>query len=328
MAFAVVLSSCSTTEKFSIYAKPGTEIYSPGASAPAVVPASGELKMEVPSDGYYGYMLSRAPGEKTIVPFGLDCRHSSHSGTKFARAAGYVLTIAGLGALLGGGIGVLGADSNEDEESSTVFADVAAIGGASVLIGCAIGMPADSRLKQTSYKYNFAYNRKQFVIQNIPLTPLVRVDDTKDSSSDSVVSVRRKAKARVQGSPSSKSPAVTKVKRGIKDAGASVSGRYVGSGTLYKKTSVVEEYASVEVVIERVDDNKVKMQVIESGEDYFEEPLLYDVVKNKDGSYKLTIKDIHSATMKIDSKGRLKFVHDKIYIDDDMYRLAISADKD
>jgi hypothetical protein len=79
--------------------------------------------------------------------------------------------------------------------------------------------------------------------------------------------------------------------------------------------------------LERIDKSHVKVTFYEADEEYFESPDTYEIKYNSDGSYSLIIPTISSATITIDKKGNLTYLHKKVIIDGDTYTLKASVVK-
>ena len=172
MSVALLSASCSTTEKFCIYGKPGTEIYYPEVSkAAGTIPSAGKLQLEVPSDDFYGIMLARYPGREYKVPFGLNFKGASHTGAKIGVGLGYTLEGAGMVSMFTGLIVLIAGSAGDDV---AVMGGLLTAGGAAVTgVGAAIGIPSDSRLDQLSFRYNYTYSKSQFAADDVAQVPLL-----------------------------------------------------------------------------------------------------------------------------------------------------------
>ncbi len=171
MLLVTVLSvSCTTTEKFIVHATPGTEIYAPYMTDRplGVVPQSGELKVEISSDMYCAFMLSKEPNSKLMVPFGLSTKGTSNFSEDGAIAMGWLLP---------------------------------------PIIGACYGIPMSMRASQVSYEYQFTYEKQHYAIQNVqtsllypdpPKSNNIVVDKTskRSKASSSAASIGRTSKAR------------------------------------------------------------------------------------------------------------------------------------
>lgn len=331
MGLAVLLlASCSTQEKLSIQAKPGTRLYSPDrpTSLFATVPDNGKVELRLPSDAYYGYFLAQEPGSDLVVPFGLDYKNTSVSGSQAAKYTGFAVSAVGVGGCLIGTIAMLAANSNEDEESTSLFGVVAGIGGGVGLAGLGIGSVAGARSGQLSYEYAFTYLSGQKAIQDIPMVPLRRVDPPKNAPEEtgkSSAKPRTKAVSGTAAKGDGKAKGSTAKKRS--DYAASVKGTYSGKGSLLAGKTVEEEFGDVDIVIERIDKTHVNVTFMENGEEFFESPDTYEVSYKK-GNYILTIPGLPAATITITKKGKLTYRHKSVLLDDATYTLTATAGRD
>lgn len=242
------------------------------------------MKVELTSDGYYGYLLAKDPGSNMVIPFGVDCKNNSHIGTKAALGASYTVASAGVFGLLVGTIMICAGD---DEIATPFFCPGS--GGCSV--GGLGGMVTESRMNQLSYDYNFSYFKNQKAIQDMNLSAILLREDPPKEASEQLVANKRKraALSSVSSDKKVESETPAKVKKRIKDYGKAIAGEYSGTGKLLQNKISVEDYSNIEVIISRISNNEVTVRIIESGEDYFESPLQCNVVKEKDGGYSLSI---------------------------------------
>lgn len=323
-----ILASCSTTEKFTIHAKPGTEIFLPDRkySAYATVPENGKVDVKVTSDAYYGYALAKEPGNSFKVPFGLDYKNSSTAGAHFAMYTGYVITACGLAAAAGGGIlAIVG-----DDDTTETFALVAAGGAGVAALGAGIWAPADARLDQTSYEYAFSYLKNQQAIQDIQLVPLRRQDPFKselNKPKEKATRARAKASSAQAAETETVTPKGSTAKKRT-DFAKNIAGTYHGDGSLLNSGAIEEEYSDVTIVLERVDKNHVKVIFKENGEEYFESPDVYEITRQKRGTYELVVPGLPSAKITISKKGELKYQHDSVILDDVVYTLKATVEKE
>lgn len=325
------LVSCHTTEKFTVHATPGTEIYAPyNLSQPiGMVPQSGKLKVELSSDIYCGYMFSREPGSELKVPFGIDYKNTSRTGTKAALGAGWALTGVGTAALVAGTVGVATA-GQEDDDSAVLFGIICGAGGGVALGSAGIVAAADARMKQLAYNYSFTYLKNQYALQDVQLKPLANPDTPKEPSVMTVKPSRKKAisnTAYTNASPldNKSGNATSKAKKTRGDFGKNLAGTYDGTGSLKQKGRIIEAYDNISIIITRIDKTTVSVQVVESDEEFFESPSIYDIKRQSDGSFLLTMRDIPSAAIKIAPSGAITYTHNKVNIDNEMYHLTIKA---
>lgn len=116
-------------------------------------------------------------------------------------------------------------------------------------------------------------------------------------------------------------------KRSLTDNAKFVSGTYTGSGYLTQKGKVIEEYSAMKVVVLRIDNNTVNIDVVENGESYFSSKTEYKVKKKGKNTYVLFLEDIPDASIIIDNAGHLSYIHPKVNIDGEIYTLNITANK-
>lgn len=326
------ITSCSTTEKFNVYAPKGTKIYTPNntISPKGVTTYSDKINIEVPSDMYCGYVLVQSSESDVKIPIGIDYKTNKHTGTKAALYTAGTLASVGVGVALIGGIAMIAATANGDSDVSDSFGLATGAGAAVAGIGAGIGMPSQARLRQTSYDYNFGYDKNQRI--SIPsLSPTLLNPNPSKSQADEPL----KPKGATRKKATSGKDVITEVTSNSSKVSASRSdnarkleGKYNGNGSLLMGTSVDENYPEISVILERADKNHVKVRIIESGEDYFDAPLIYEIQKGKNGNFTLKIEKLPEATIQITSKGKMTFTHKKVNIENKIYTLKIDANRD
>lgn len=318
-----ILTSCETYQSLTIKGQPGTEIYSPNMDKVGVISNKGIAKITLSRDGYYAYLMSLQPGTSQLIPFALDFHHKSFNGTRAELAAGYILASAGLLCTLTGGFAAIGGTSD-------LVAPFLGGGLGAALLGACIGGPAASRCEQTQYKYHFQYLPFQSTNQDIQFTSIV---DEGTNKNEPTVTTRANKRA-VSSSASTKHPSESSVsirktsssKRIINDLGKAVSGIYKGTGMLIQDENTIEKYNNIRIEITRIDRNHVYVNVIENGESFFSSESEYSI-KTSEKGYTLTLKDIPSAIIVIDTKGQVAYYHPKVNIEGEIYTLEISANK-
>ena len=115
--------------------------------------------------------------------------------------------------------------------------------------------------------------------------------------------------------------------RNLIDDANYVSGTYTGSGYLAQKGKVIEEYSAMKVVVMRIDNNMVNIDVVENGESYFSSKTIYQIKKKDKNTYVLSLDGISDAFVTIDNAGHLTYIHPKVNIDGEIYTLNITANK-
>ncbi len=328
LALLISSTACSTTEKFAVRAPQGTKLYTPDNLMTPAATASGEsAKIEIPSDMYCGYMYAKPENSNLYIPFGLDYHYASHAGTKISLYAGYTLASIGVTGAIIGTIAMLAANSQGDEESSDLFGLVFGIGAGTAGVGVAFGAPAQARLGQTAYDYNFGYDKKQVFEMPHLSANLLHPNPPKGATTLPAPSASGRKKASSGKEISTQTESGSKAKKNRSDFAKTISGTYNGTGKLLVGKTIDENYPEISVVIERIDKSHVKVRVIESGEDFFDGVLTYTVTRNKKGGYLLSIDNLPEATITVSKTGRLEFNHKKVNIDNTMYTLYISATK-
>lgn len=327
---AALLGACSTTEKFSVKAPVGTAVYTPNNTlTPKKVITSADARNEinVTSDTFYGYMLVKPENSSVQIPLGIDFHSENHTMTKTALYSAVGLELIGLTSLFCGTIMVL---AEGDDDTST--ASLVAVGGgaAASLMGLGIGMPAQSRLRQTAYDYNFAYDKKQTFVVPLLSSKLLHPNPSKVDL-NKPVSVKPERKKASSGTStkdvSTKSNQGSKSKKSKTDVATKISGVYEGTGVLYLDKEMEDSYDDIIVQISKVDKDHVDLIIIENGEEFFETPLRFNVKKNKNGTYSLTMDNVKGAKVTLTKDGKLTFSHPMVIIEDETYTLNLTSAK-
>lgn len=332
-AIGLLLSSCSTVEKYNVYAQSGTAIYTPGNSSTAIAVSNGNqpVKMQVPSADYYGYLIAENPVTGLKAPFGLDVRKKVRHGEKAALGIGWALAGAGMGTLVSGTSLVIAAAASGDDDLMTIGAITTGTGAGCGMIGGAILAPASSRLEQLTHSYQFTYCKDQTInfdglsakLLN-PNMPKGQAEVPASPGRSKAISGKGQISQESGGTDISKTSAARKLHS---DLGKKVEGTYIGSGQLLYGKNVEEYYKEVVLLIESIGKNRVKVRVIESDEDFFAAPIEYMVEKDKSGGWILKIEDIPSATILIDKSGKARFEHKSVNIDNEIYSLSLTANR-
>ena len=193
----------------------------------------------------------------------------------------------------------------------------------------AIGSPANSRSSQTQYEHKYKYLSVQNTNQDLQFTQIMDVgynktlqnDDNKYLATPTSESTSSKGSSTVARRKFSVS------KRTLTDNANYVSGTYTGSGYLAQKGKVIEEYSAMKVVVLRIDNNTVNIDVVENGESYFSSKAKYQIKKKGKNTYVLSLDGISDAFITIDKAGHLTYTHPKVNIDGEIYTLNITANK-
>lgn len=152
--FIFNLSSCYTTEKITVYGKPGTEVYTPNKEKISEINSDGKAKVILSSDACYTYLLSKDVNSNMYIPFALDYKNKSYAGTKFLNGTAMCIASGGLVLTLAGAIAICAGD---EEVGAPLFVS----GTAPALLGAFTGMVTSSRLDQKNRQWQFKYLKNQ-----------------------------------------------------------------------------------------------------------------------------------------------------------------------
>ncbi|MBQ8190831.1 MAG: hypothetical protein IJZ45_03600 [Bacteroidaceae bacterium] len=314
-----LLTSCSTTEKFLVSGTPNTKIYTPAYEHVGTVGSDGTAQIELTSDYYYAYLLSKDADSDAYIPFALDYKYKSRAGAQFLKWTGISITATGLYVELMGAI-MYGAGLEED-----VTMPMVAGGAVGALAGMSFGWPASERMDQTAYEYQFKYLSKQSTNSDLHFTKVAFTEPHKNAGQ---VNHDISTSPIVEETSVSKKQLTEKSAKTLKNYGKQVANTYVGTGKLTQNKTTIESYSNIKVKVEYVNKDEVRVNVTESnGSDFFADYSLYKVEKRTDGSYLLTHSKIASATITIDINGNLKYNHPKVNIDGEVYNLQITTTK-
>lgn len=315
----VVFYSCSSSQNITVKGTPGTEIYSPANTKLGVIDSAGELKVSVPNGGrFYHYLLSGKVGEGKLVPFALNYKHSGNFELQNAMIYGGASTVFS-GALFTGVSVATGDGAGE----------LTPIGLGQMAVGALIGGIGLLLSNMNNGEYEYRYLSYQKTNEDLAFLPIQDTGYKKGVESVNCV-VDDTPNRRVKASASVSSDNQTSAsKRQIKkDVSKFVSGSYIGTGSLSQKGKIVEEYDLVKVLITRIDNANVLIDVVEGGESFFSSKIRYQVVKKGKNTYVLSLNGVPGASIIIDKNGRLTFKHPKVNIEGELYTLNINAEKE
>ena len=299
----LVVPSCKTTQKFIVSGTPGTKIYTPKGECVGTIENTGEVQIELSDNGYYAYMLSKADTSDLFVPFALDYKKRSSNGVFTLRVAGYTLVLMGLTTEL---LGLVNPGGLSDDARGYVVAG--GLGGA--VLGAALGIPAELKMKQTSYEWQFKYLGNQSTNQDMTFVKPVLTSVKKE-----VVSEKQTIKETKK-----------KTTKTFKNYSTQLEGMYIGSGTLTLNGEIIEKYSNAIIKVERIDNETVCVNVEESGALFFDDCNEYNITKTKNGYY-LKHNEITKAVIKVSNNGEIEYYHPSVNIDDSIYTLSITATK-
>lgn len=314
----ILLNSCTTSQKVTVQGTPGTEIYSPTMERLGIVGPNGKVSFKISRHSYYSYLMSKNAGANELVPFALDYKHCNN--TLAAAASWLGMSLAGAGALMGGISVAVGGDTPE----------ITAIGAAMLGAGLLMAIPSTSYFKKTHEFDEFKYLKYQKTNQDFSFLPIKDMGyvKTMQDNDNMVITPHVSDKANNGSSSSTATRRKSSVsKRTLNDNAKLVSGSYFGTGYLTQKGKVIEEYAKIKVVILRIDNNNVNVDVFENGESYFSKTNKYQVMKKGKNTYVLSLDGISDALITIDNAGHLTYIHPKVNIDGEIYTLNLTANK-
>lgn len=307
-------TSCSTSTKFTVYGEPGTQILTPSRTALATIDNTGKVKIANPDGVYYAFLLSHKPGTEEYIPFALDYKKKSYPGAQLAKGFGMGLAGAGSAILIGGAIAVLAGS----EDAAT---PLLAAGGAMDLLGIGIGMPADFRSQQTNHEYCYKYTSVQKTNQDLQFTKPQFDMYRPETSVKQDVNVEASSKTNKTLSSSSST-------KTLKDNATKIEGTYIGNGTLKQGNEIIETYNNISVTIKKKSKDVVLVNVVESdGSKFFTTDGEYTIKKQSNGKFVLTLKGINNATIEIDVTNNLVYIHPRVNIDGEIYKLNVNAKK-
>ncbi|MBR5531516.1 MAG: hypothetical protein IKU63_08460 [Bacteroidaceae bacterium] len=324
LAAAILLfHSCTTSQTISIAGTPGTEIYTPDKDKIAVIPATGKAKVRIPGDVYYAYFMSHQVGSNEFVPFALDFNRCNYAGKRAARILSY--PAAALGAIMVG----LGAANTAGEEDGSLRGPF--IGGGTIITAAGItgAIALHKQLKQTQLRYRYKYLSSQSTNEDFTFTHPIDngfIRTVKNEPQRSETQVENS-----EGTPAATSTAARRrgktstATRNLRDNGKQVAGTYVGTGRLLLNGEEVESYTDIKVVVKRIDENNVLVEVYESGEAFFNTGDKYSIKKASSGKFTLSLKGIPSATITISKNKNMVYLHPKVNIEGEIYTLEIKA---
>lgn len=313
----ILLHSCTTSQKITVQGTPGTEIYSPTMDRLGIVGSNGKVSLKISRHIYYSYLMSKNARANEFVPFALDYKHCNNT---LAATVSYIGTATALTGVLLGGISLaVGGDTPE----------ITGVGAAMLGTGGLIAIPSTYYYLKTHGDDQFKYLNNQRTNQDFSFLPIKDTGYDKTSQNDENKYLATPTSKKISSNSSStvarRKSSVSR--RSLTDNANFVSGTYTGSGYLAQKGKVIEEYPTMKVVVLRIDNSSVNIDVIENGESYFNTKTKYQVKKKGKNTYVLSLDGISDAFITIDSAGHLTYIHPKVNIDGEIYTLNITANK-
>ncbi|MCH5174786.1 MAG: hypothetical protein J1F40_02750 [Prevotellaceae bacterium] len=126
----LLLSSCSTSQTFTVQGEPGTVITTPQNQQIAVVDNSGNAQIKMKRKaGYYHYLNAQAPGSNLQVPFALDYKNKNRATKRGLIRAGE-WTLFGASIISSISLGAMALANVEDATAAYIILGATSIGGA------------------------------------------------------------------------------------------------------------------------------------------------------------------------------------------------------
>lgn len=147
-----LLSSCSTTQTFTVRGVPGTVISKDNMQI-AVIDQTGQAQIKTDREsGYQQFYLAKAPNSNLQVPFALDyVNHSRENSIYASRFTGGYFTTAGCLSI------IIGAAISKDKHSEKTGLNI-------ILLGVGVGLasiPFYSSYSKDPIDYNYDYLQLQ-----------------------------------------------------------------------------------------------------------------------------------------------------------------------
>lgn len=331
LSICILFTSCHTTQTITINAPSGTKIYTPSKVLLGTTSNKGSVDIEIDSDIYYAYLLSKSTDSDYYVPFALDYKNKNYNLTKFGEYVGKGIAYIGCGvtsfSLLAAAI--LGAAGADDETTST--AGFISLGGLGALgVGMAIGMSCEARGDQTQYQYRYKYLQTQTTNCDIKFTqPNYEENLIRKENKETTIEVEKVSTTPHKEENSSIANIKLKSDKStikLNNHARTISGEYLGSGKLTKDDSIIEDYENIKVILKYNDKNNVDVNVMLGEENLFPMPSTYKISKTENG-YNLKHSEISQAEISIDKSNNLIYIHQRVNIDNEIYTLTIKANK-
>lgn len=187
-------------------------------------------------------------------------------------------------------------------------------------VGCAKGM---------EFNRGFSVLKEQNANSDIHFTDPVYTESYKEISENSNTSISNRRIKETDDMTRDESNGVQTQKslRTLRNYANEVEGEYIGTGKLLLDGNVIETYSMIKVILKVVSKNMVSVQVVESGESFFDSADNYTVTKDKDGNYLLKHINIESATINISNTHKLFYEHPNVNIENQIYTLVISTEQ-
>ena len=315
-----IMTSCSSSTKFVVFANPGTEILTPTKKTLGVVGNNGQIKLKLDDDEYYAFLLTHTSESNDYVPFALDYKYRSGFAVGMTEVTLGTIALAGLSTAI---VGFL-ADKQGDEN----MGKVGAIGLAAGTAAAFGGLATSTRSNQLAYENGYKFLPRQFTNQDLSITTPKFESYIEQTNTEDIRQEASSIKTTAVASTISNKKLSQKASKSFKDWGTQIEGKYKGTGKLLLKSEMVETYVDITIALTRINNNTVSVEVFEAdGEKFFPEPNEYKITRKSNGTFELILEKIPSAKIIIDKKHKLTYTHPRVNIDGDIYTLNINGMK-
>ncbi len=294
----LMIQSCKTSTKFTVYGEPGTEIMTPRKYRLATIDGNGTAKIKIKNKAdFYSFLISHDPSSDNYIPFALDYKKKKYNN-------GVTLGATGVVAFVGGAV-----------------IDPAIMAAGLLFMGIG-GCYAWNMMTTENHLYHFKYLPEQHTNQDLKFTK-------PDYIPAQITSTTAPSEPIVQNSSAStKKILSSESTKTLKDNATKIEGTYVGTGNLKSGNDVIEDYTGIKVIITKKSKDTVLVNVYESdGSKFFATDGEYSVQKLSNGIFSLTLKGIKNATIEIDTQNNLVYLHPRVNIENEIYTLNIKAKK-
>ena len=324
--YLALLSSCSSSTKITINAKPGTVFPALYDKENKMVKCdqTGAVTYKHSDDNYIGLTYSFDKDRK-IIPFAFDYGKRGNAAIVFGNI-GKAIAVTGVFIDAIGAIIICA--GGEDVGITVALAGLGTVG-----FGFSFWGPLDAIGNQKAYEYHYKYKRHQNTNQDLAFTqPTITLLDPPQVYQNEISTTYESSPAPEEKNNNSDAAVSSKTlgersTKKLSNNADKVSGTYVGTGILKHDGVAMESYSNISVTIEKVSNNIVGVNVVEeNGDRFFAHDLEYDIINNRDGSYTLVSKKTKDAKISI-VLNSMDYIHPKVNIEGDIYQLHINASK-
>lgn len=160
----------------------------------------------------------------------------------------------------------------------------------------------------------FRYDKKQSISTHIPNAPYSNTGERKKIGGSGTKLLKNKKE-------SSSNTGLL-----IKDYGKKLQGEYTVKGTLKSNNEVVETYSNLIIIIKRIDNKTVTVEIADNNQETILEPEKY-IIKKNGNTFVLTSTNNSYSTLKIEND-KIEYKNSNIIIDDVKYIITLKNGSD